>query len=98
MSAFRPGVRLSVPGRAKPVSLPLEFSVIDHGAGVPEDIRSHLFDPFVTTKATGTGLGLALVAKIIGDHGGTIECDSEPGRTVFCVRLPMIKTTLEGDQ
>ena len=98
VSAFRPGVRLSVPGRAKPVSLPLEFSVIDNGAGVPEDIRSHLFDPFVTTKATGTGLGLALVAKIIGDHGGTIECDSEPGRTVFCVRLPMTKTTLESNQ
>ena len=90
VSSFRPGVRLSVPGRAKPVSLPLEFSVIDNGPGVPEDIRGHLFDPFVTTKSTGTGLGLALVAKIIGDHGGTIECDSRPGRTAFCVRLPMV--------
>ena len=89
VSSFRPGVRLSMPGRAKPVSLPLEFRVIDNGAGVPEDIKSHLFDPFVTTKATGTGLGLALVAKIIGDHGGTIECESQPGKTVFCVRLPM---------
>mgnify|MGYP001224331429 CR=1 FL=1 len=89
VSSFRPGVRLSMPGRAKPVSLPLEFQVIDNGAGVPEDIKSHLFDPFVTTKATGTGLGLALVAKIIGDHGGTIECESQPGKTVFCVRLPM---------
>ena len=48
-----------------------------------------LFDPFVTTKRTGTGLGLALVAKIIGDHGGIIECDSEPKRTVFRVLLPM---------
>lgn len=89
-SSFRPGVRLSVPGRARPVSLPLEFSVIDNGSGVPEDIKAHLFDPFVTTKSSGTGLGLALVAKIIGDHGGTIECTSEPGRTEFCVRLPMI--------
>jgi two-component system nitrogen regulation sensor histidine kinase GlnL len=88
VSSFRPGVRLSLPGRAKPVSLPLEFTVIDNGPGVPEDIRGHLFDPFVTTKVTGTGLGLALVAKIIGDHGGTIECDSRPGRTAFCVRLP----------
>jgi two-component system nitrogen regulation sensor histidine kinase GlnL len=91
VSSFRPGVRLSMPGRAKPVSLPLEFRVIDNGAGVPEDIKSHLFDPFVTTKATGTGLGLALVAKIIGDHGGTIECESQPGQTVFCVRLPIAK-------
>ena len=48
----------------------------------------HLFDPFVTTKANGTGLGLALVAKIIGDHGGVIECESQPRRTVFRVLLP----------
>ncbi len=91
VSSFRPGVRLSVPGRAKPVSLPLEFRVIDNGVGVPEDIKAHLFDPFVTTKSKGTGLGLALVAKIIGDHGGTIECDSQSGRTEFCVRLPVAK-------
>jgi two-component system nitrogen regulation sensor histidine kinase GlnL len=85
-----------VPGRARPVSLPLEFSIIDNGSGVPEDIKSHLFDPFVTTKSNGTGLGLALVAKIIGDHGGTIECNSEPGRTEFCVRLPMIDEAASG--
>ena len=45
-------------------------SVADNGAGIPEDLRPHLFDPFVTTKRNGTGLGLALVAKVIGDHGG----------------------------
>lgn len=98
VSSFRPGVRLSVPGRARPVSLPLEFSVIDNGIGVPEDIKPHLFDPFVTTKASGTGLGLALVAKIIGDHGGTIECESEPGRTEFCVRLPMAAAKMNARQ
>ena len=53
-------------------------SVADNGAGIPEDLRPHLFDPFVTTKRNGTGLGLALVAKMIGDHGGVIEFDSQP--------------------
>lgn len=87
-TAFRPGVRLSVPGSRERVSLPLEFCVIDDGRGVPEDLRSHLFDPFVTTKTNGSGLGLALVAKIVGDHGGVVECDSQPRRTVFRILLP----------
>ncbi len=76
-------------GSATPVSLPLEFCVRDNGPGVPSDIAAHLFDPFVTTKSSGTGLGLALVAKVIGDHGGTVECESYPRRTTFRVLLPM---------
>jgi len=88
-TAFRPGVRLSVPGSKTRVSLPLEFCVRDNGPGVPEDLMPHLFDPFVTTKPTGTGLGLALVAKIVGDHGGIIECESQPRHTVFRVLMPM---------
>jgi two-component system nitrogen regulation sensor histidine kinase GlnL len=71
-TAYRPGIRLSMPGSRSRVSLPLEFSVIDNGPGVPEDMLPYLFDPFVTSKTNGTGLGLALVAKIIGDHGGVI--------------------------
>ena len=74
-TAFRPGVRLSLPGANARVALPLEFCVRDNGPGVPEELMPHLFDPFVTTKPTGSGLGLALVAKIIGDHGGIIECE-----------------------
>ena len=58
-------------------------------AGVPDSMKDHLFDPFVTSKRTGSGLGLALVAKIIGDHGGIIECESQPRRTIFRVLMPM---------
>jgi two-component system nitrogen regulation sensor histidine kinase GlnL len=86
---FRPGVRLSVSGTTARVSLPLEFCVKDNGPGVPEDLMPHLFDPFVTTKPTGSGLGLALVSKIIGDHGGIIECESQQRRTIFRVLMPV---------
>jgi two-component system nitrogen regulation sensor histidine kinase GlnL len=87
-TAFRPGVRLSLPGAKTRVSLPLEFCIKDNGPGVPEDLLPHLFDPFVTTKPTGSGLGLALVAKIIGDHGGVVECESQSRRTIFRVLMP----------
>jgi two-component system nitrogen regulation sensor histidine kinase GlnL len=88
-TAFRPGVRLSLPGAKSKVSLPLEFCIKDNGPGVSEELRPHLFDPFVTTKPTGSGLGLALAAKIIGDHGGIIECESQSRRTIFRVLMPM---------
>jgi two-component system nitrogen regulation sensor histidine kinase GlnL len=87
-TAFRPGVRLSLPGSKTRVSLPLEFCVKDNGPGVPEDLMAHLFEPFVTTKPSGSGLGLALVSKIVGDHGGIIECESQNRRTVFRVLMP----------
>ena len=90
-TAYRPGIRLSVAGTREKISLPLEFCVIDNGPGVPADILPHLFDPFITTKTNGSGLGLALVAKIIGAHGGIIECDSQPRRTIFRVLMPMHK-------
>jgi two-component system nitrogen regulation sensor histidine kinase GlnL len=97
-TSFRPGVRLSVPGSEARISLPLMIQIEDNGPGVPEHLKPNLFDPFVTTKHNGTGLGLALVAKIIGDHGGTIECESETKRTVFRVLLPMqerVRQTVE---
>jgi len=87
-TAYRPGFRISVPGSPTAVTLPLEFAVRDNGPGIPDELIPHLFDPFVTTKANGSGLGLALVAKIIRDHGGVIECKSQPRRTIFRVLMP----------
>ena len=88
-TAYRHGLRLSVPGSRERLRLPLQVCVTDNGPGVPEDLLPYLFDPFVTTKRQGSGLGLAMVAKVIGDHGGVIECDSRPRRTRFEVNLPL---------
>lgn len=90
-TAFRPGIRLSVPGTQDRVSLPLEFCVHDNGPGVPDDLLPILFDPFITTKQNGSGLGLALVAKIVGEHGGVIECDSSSRGTTFRILMPTWK-------
>ena len=88
-TAFRPGIRISVQGVSERISLPLEIVIEDNGPGVSPDLVPILFDPFVTTKANGSGLGLALVAKIIGDHGGVVDMDSRPGRTRFRILLPV---------
>lgn len=90
-TAYRHGVRIMVPGSKERLHLPLEICVIDNGPGIADDLKPHLFDPFVTTKSDGTGLGLALVAKIVGDHGGIIECDTADDSTTFRVLLPSYK-------
>ena len=88
-TAFRPGVRLTVPGSGTRVTLPLLIEIQDNGVGIKPDMQKHIFEPFVTDKTSGTGLGLALVAKIISDHGGVIECESVPRNTTFRILLPL---------
>ena len=94
-TGYRPGVRFGAAVSGERLSLPLQVLVRDNGPGVPSDLMPYIFDPFVTTKRGGSGLGLALVAKIIGDHGGVIECDSVPRRTTFRILLPMAQNETE---
>jgi two-component system, NtrC family, nitrogen regulation sensor histidine kinase GlnL len=95
ITGFQHGVRLAVPGSDQRLHLPLLVAVRDNGPGIPEDIRANLFDPFVSTKPSGSGLGLALVAKIVSDHGGLIEVDTRPGRTEFRLHLPVVHDDAE---
>ena len=88
-TAYEHGLRLAVPGSEQRLHLPLVVAVRDNGPGIAEDIAPHLFDPFVSSKPSGSGLGLALVAKIVADHGGLIEVDGRPGRCEFRLHLPM---------
>ncbi|MEP4380672.1 MAG: ATP-binding protein [Alphaproteobacteria bacterium] len=93
---YRHGLRLALPGTGERVDLPIEITIRDNGSGVPADIQPYLFDPFVTSKKNGSGLGLALVAKLVGDHGGVIDLESDNTGTAFKVMLP-VDDTAAGD-
>ncbi len=92
-TAYQQGMRLAIAGSSQRIHVPLVVTVRDNGPGIPDDIRPHLFEAFVSSKPSGSGLGLALVAKIVGDHGGLIEVDSRPGRTEFRLCLPVMSET-----
>lgn len=95
-SYYEHGFRLSRTGGATR-ALPLQIEVIDDGPGLPPDLADDVFDPFVSGRENGTGLGLALVSKIIAEHGGWISVQSAPGRTVFRISLPMARTSSDKD-
>jgi two-component system nitrogen regulation sensor histidine kinase GlnL len=88
-TAYRHGVRVRAAHGPTLRGAPLEVRIQDNGPGVPAHLREHLFQPFVTSKPQGAGLGLALTAKLVAAQGGLIDFESEPGRTVFRVLLPV---------
>ena len=90
-TAYRHGVSVAGQQGERRRRLPIEVCVIDDGPGAPPELESHLFDPFVTSKRGGGGLGLALVDKLIADQGGIVEYAREgrPARTVFRLLLPL---------
>jgi len=98
MSSYHSGIRLYVAGQKAKLALPIEFCVEDNGPGISEELLPHIFEPFITSKVNGTGLGLALVAKLVNAHGGVIECDTNQERTCFRVLLPVWQPDMEKDE
>ena len=92
-TAYKHGVSFTIPGTNSQMHLPLKITIKDNGEGIVDDVKNCLFDPFVTSKPQGSGLGLALVAKIVGDHGGVIEFDSSSKGTEFRIMLPMVENS-----
>ena len=88
-TAYRSPVRITLPDSHDQVALPIEVTVRDNGRGIDPSVASSVFEPFVTSKQNGSGLGLALVAKIVADHRGIVECEPGLRRTTFRVLLPV---------
>jgi two-component system nitrogen regulation sensor histidine kinase GlnL len=93
-TSYNSGVRYAVSGNKTEI-LPLQIDIIDNGKGIPSNIVDEIFEPFVSSKVNGTGLGLSLVSKIITSHGGLIECSSEESGTTFTFRLPVWKKSFK---
>ncbi len=89
---FRSGISVKTKGQKSNDNLPIEIQVIDDGPGISSDMLEEIFQPFVSTKAHGQGLGLALVSKVAASHGGIVQVRSIPGRTKFSLLLPSPKS------
>ena len=87
ITSYARGRRLNGGGAAR-LHVPIQVEVIDNGPGIAPEFRDNIFDPFVSGKNGGSGLGLALVASVVVDHRGLVEVDSVPGRTVFRINFP----------
>lgn len=94
---YQHGFKFASAGSRTRQDLPIVVSIQDNGPGIPEELRDHLFDPFVTTKRHGTGLGLSLVAKIVEDHGGLVEFETRRRRTEFRVHLRATSRDAQGE-
>lgn len=95
---YHHGLALRIPNSRERVQLPITVHIQDNGPGISADVAGHIFEPFVSTKRTGSGLGLPLVAKIIGDHGGVVEVDNLTKGSVFRVHLPAFRASAPKDK
>jgi two-component system nitrogen regulation sensor histidine kinase GlnL len=89
-TSYKSGVKFAVSG-TKRETLPLQIEFIDNGKGIPNNIIDDVFEPFVSSKSNGTGLGLSLVSKIVTNHGGLVEHQALEQGTAFILRLPIWK-------
>ena len=94
-TGYRHGFNIKVSGSNNKLKLPIYINIIDNGPGIPDSIKSHLFEPFVSSKYGGSGLGLSIVSSIIEEHGGIIEVNSI-GQTIFTVLLPSFEGNSNG--
>ena len=94
-TGYRHGFNIKVSGNNNKLKLPIYINIIDNGPGIPDSIKSHLFEPFVSSKYGGSGLGLSIVSSIIEEHGGIIEVNSI-GQTIFTVLLPSFEGNSNG--
>jgi len=85
---YRTDARRRIAGKESISRLPIEIRVIDNGSGIPDSLREQIFQPFITNKPSGQGLGLSIVSKVATAHGGLVELQSRPGETIFSILLP----------